>query len=517
MQSTSPSVYIVYDTLVASDRCGRAGSVIQNATISFQDREVSSYGLDGGETAVNFADLTNCTKNSSYATKDLFGQNFNPCFPSLQYEASVVTRLQPAWSTCVEVGGEVFDPPHALLSQVDPKGPTWSLTSTDAPLTSTAKATAGAIPPSIPSMTGPFSDPLKSTPDQATFTGIASPTKILTDPIGISKDPSAPSSIDLDPPSLGAMITGESTIQSKDMPSDPTSQCLRPSGIIVGGQSVDIFTTTGPGAAVIGSLTLSPEDPAITISGIPISVGSEGLIIGTSTAALFNSITDPVPPSIQLSVFGVIEQSVTILAQGTTAFEIGSATLDAQSPAITVSGTPISLGSDALIIGTSTILLPSDHPSYPYGRPFSKFTIGTLALTVNSAGITVENTEIVTEGGSAVTIDGNVVSLGYSDLVFGSRTETFAPLLIPTSATTTTTGGEGIGLGALILSGLGEVGGGGGGSLIASSTSATSVVGNTSMYVPFLGSVQGTISYNMSPWLFVLLGIGLHSFHFLIE
>lgn len=78
-------------------------------------------------------------------------------------------------------------------------------------------------------------------------------------------------------------------------------------------------------------------------------------------------------------------------------------------------------------------------------------------------------------GAPAVTVNGVLISLGTSDFLVGDKTETFA--LVSTGSSI----GQWLGLGAVIMSGVGGVGGG------PVSTGAVSTAGNTSEIVPFRG------------------------------
>ena len=48
----------------------------------------------------------------------------------------------------------------------------------------------------------------------------------------------------------------------------------------------DTFTAAATGAVIGGTLTLSPNGPGITLSGTPVSLGPNGLMIGSTTVPL---------------------------------------------------------------------------------------------------------------------------------------------------------------------------------------------------------------------------------------
>lgn len=120
-----------------------------------------------------------------------------------------------------------------------------------------------------------------------------------------------------------------------------------------------------------------------------------------------------------------------------------------ESPAVAISGTVFSLGSSDLLVGQSTVTFfdPPATIGAAISRP-NDFSIGTEIFTVNSNGVVIGHTQL-TPGDPAVTKDGTFISLGLSDFVFGTKTETFAPI----------TSSSAVGLGPAMISGLGEIGG----------------------------------------------------------
>jgi len=191
------------------------------------------------------------------------------------------------------------------------------------------------------------------------------------------------------------------------------------SGLVVNGNTIPLPTarptsvfsvagqafTAAPGGFAIGSQTLSPEGPAITLSGTPLSLslGPSGLQIGNTIISL--------PSAAPNSVFTVGGQAFTAAPSG---FAIGSQTLSPEGPAITLSGTPLSLGSLGLQIGSSTIFLPSAAPN-------SVFTVAGQAFTAAPSGFAIDS-QSLSRGGSAITLSGTVVSLGSSGLQIGDST-----------------------------------------------------------------------------------------------
>ena len=137
-----------------------------------------------------------------------------------------------------------------------------------------------------------------------------------------------------------------------------TRMSLGPNGLIVGTSTINFPVITpsavisaagqagiiGPdGNIIIAGTTLSPEAPAITVGGTRLSLGSNGLIIGSSTI--------PMPPTFMVTIAGHA-YPVSEIANG---LVIGGSTLHPGQPAITISGTPVALEGSVLVIGTSTV------------------------------------------------------------------------------------------------------------------------------------------------------------------
>jgi hypothetical protein len=189
--------------------------------------------------------------------------------------------------------------------------------------------------------------------------------------------------------------------------------------VAVVGHTIDV-PTVGATKVAIGASLLDPHNPAVTISGTTISLGSSVLLVGSSTIPF---VTKP-----ESSLITVAGQSFNVPTIGATSLAIGTALLKPQSPAVTVSGAALSLGSSGLVVGTSTITFLD--PPGTTGAAVSAstaFSIGPEKFTINSDGIAIGHTQL-TPGASALTIDGNFVSLGLSDFVFGTKPGRLIPI-----------------------------------------------------------------------------------------
>ena len=268
------------------------------------------------------------------------------------------------------------------------------------------------------------------------------------------------------------VLVGSSLISAPTTPPLPPSQQLT-----VAGQSATILN---PSAVVVGSQTAVLGGSVITVSSTPISLGSAGLVVGTST------ITLPTAPPLAIpNLPTVLGNPISQL--NPSAVVVGSQTVGINGPAIIISSTLVSLGSAGLIVGTSTIPLPTSGAAA--GSP-PVITIGTEAVTLLPSAIAVGGTTII-PGGAGIIVDGTLVSLGPSDLVVGTKTETFA----------TPTGTQSAGLGGVIMSGFGQISTPS--SAIGTQTNASSTP--TSTLALFKGGAEKSIPRR--EWQMLCLGI----------
>ena len=470
-----------------------------NATVPLQPWQVSSVGSDGAETQINFADLTNCSTKASRVTTDTTcGEAYDFCHPSIQYDISYLSTIQPEWATCVDVGGIVYDPPSALTSASALNGPDPQATFPKAASPSlTHSATPGAHLPQAPPMTDPPIGPSMPKQTRVDPAGRASRTKTVQE---TPSDPTVQSSAGLpdaiDPGTkpevavaAGQVFNGPAG-DPEDANTDSTASTSQASTMVVANPS-DTPTISSPDASQANG---SAEDP----TGDP------------------SDSRNPSPPQPLI----VADQKITLPNPGASALNVGSQTLDAKSPVLTISNPPIALASDNLQIGTSV---------YPFIKPTpaaagTVFTIGTQSLTLNPQGVAVNGMQI-TVGGPPVTVDGTRFSLGPSEFIVGSKTETFAPAksgpmvevdgvkkgggTAGAERNGTTSVGADAGVGGALMSGLGAVGAG-----AATQGAGQGASGNVNSVAPFLGTASKTRGDDVDLW--VRVGSGLLVFLYLV-
>lgn len=215
--------------------------------------------------------------------------------------------------------------------------------------------------------------------------------------------------------SMDGLVIASSTI---NLPTVSTAQLLTAAG-----QTISVGAN---GGVMIAGTTLVPNAPAVYIAGKRISLGPNGLIVGTSTISL-----PTVTPAAVISAAG---QAGILGPDGY--FTIAGTTLSPEPPAITLTGTRISLGSNGLMIGTSTLTLP----------PVSMVTIAGHAYPVSkvSNGLVIGGS-ILPIGQPAITISGTPVALDGTKLVIGTSTVPYQDMVASSSV---------FGIGDFILSGL---------------------------------------------------------------
>ena len=210
--------------------------------------------------------------------------------------------------------------------------------------------------------------------------------------------------------SSGVIYIGESTINLPAVQTEPASAVL----LTVGGQ----LFTANPSGFNLGNSRVVPGEPAVTISGTPISLAPSGeVVIGDSTVSLQQAQT-PVP-----KVFTLADTTFTANPTG---FNIGDSRIDPSSPTITISGTPVFLGlSGILVIGSLTTSLPATPTQPPPPNKF--YTVGGQTFSADPTGFNVAGSRVI-PGGSPVILSGTTVSLSPSGvLIIGD-----SAVLLPT-------------------------------------------------------------------------------------
>ena len=218
---------------------------------------------------------------------------------------------------------------------------------------------------------------------------------------------------------------------------DPAAKNSDPATYItVAGQTIAVDAN----AISVAGTTLKPGDPGVTVDGTPISLGSSIFVVGTRTETLSS------PQAAITAQSPLITVGSQTLSLDSNAVVVDGTTLKLADPAITVDGTRVSLGPSFLVVGshTQSLVLPQTAstaaPSY--------ITVAGETIAVGTNSIIVAG-HTMTPGGPPVTADGTLISLGPSILVVGTQTVSFT---LPTALSSE-------GIGAVIMKGLGGIGG----------------------------------------------------------
>ncbi|MCJ1224451.1 hypothetical protein MMC12_001096 [Toensbergia leucococca] len=174
-------------------------------------------------------------------------------------------------------------------------------------------------------------------------------------------------------------------------------------------------------AYVIQGQTIVPGAPAVTISGVTVSLASSAtaVVVGGSTAVL-PAISEPAIKPAPVLTIG----SQLVTANLASEYLVGSQTLVAGGSAITVSGTVVSLApsATAIVVGGSTAIASPIVQTSASSEPV--ITIGGQLVTANSASNYVIGSQTLVPGAPAITLSGTLVSLAPSgsDVVIGGST-----------------------------------------------------------------------------------------------
>ena len=183
-----------------------------------------------------------------------------------------------------------------------------------------------------------------------------------------------------------------------------------PTPVLVGGNSI---ANAPGGGVVIASSTYQPGVQA-QVSGTRISVGTDNIVVDSSTLAL------PTPPSATPVLVG--GQSIAKAANG--GVVIASSTF---APGVTaqIAGTPISVGTDNVVVNSDSYALPSapvqnaahNAAQAPAAAPSpTPVLVGNQSIVKATGGGVVIGSSSVAPGAQA-TVQGHVVTAGTNNVV----------------------------------------------------------------------------------------------------
>lgn len=449
---TSPSIYVAYHDISASNSCGQVGSKHTSITLSFQPGQLSTidyspglFGFGGNPGKPKSFDLKNlpCPPQSLIDAQESANQ------PGLSLPARgtyapiiapppAIQSLDPAWKTCVSF--YAFDPPKTLAPAV-----------AMVPSPTPAKQADPQITPAMPRPT--VDGPPVQTITTGAMVAVDQPSKVTDPKNAVDPTTTAHSMIAADPNihSVDNVLSVSSTQDLSPIP-DPSNKPTVPSAnpsidvplgseLVAGsstvkipsGSSNSVFTAAGhaftpqpdSGVIVVGN-TLSVNGPAVTVSGTALSLLSSGLVIGSQTFTVPTPSIDPKTSASTSTAFTMGGHTVTPL--GDSSVIVQGATLSVGGPATTISGIGLSLASSALVIGTQVFAVPTPAPN-PKTSPSNAFTMGGHIVTPLGDSSVIVQGATLSINGPATTISGTALSLAPSGVVIGSQL--FA---VPTSA-----------------------------------------------------------------------------------
>lgn len=232
--------------------------------------------------------------------------------------------------------------------------------------------------------------------------------------------PNSPSPQTLGPISQALSPAVSSQNQGSPYQVIPISFAPQPPVLAFGGSA---YTADSASKFILGSQTLSPGSPPITVSGTPVSLASGGsvAVVGSSTAQLYQADVPAVLPVLSLG-------GAAYTAASASAFVIAGQTLT-PGGGITVSGTPISLapGGSVAVVGSGTAQL--HQAALPTILP--ALSIGGVTYTATSASAFVIAGQTLTPGGS-ITVSGTPLFYPSTNnvVVVGSSTQQLSSITI---------------------------------------------------------------------------------------
>ena len=414
--SVSPSVYVAFQSLYATNLCGHVGKDIPETTIGFTPGELSTalayqYNFGGANlppfygnnfTVANFG---NQPKNCSNVTTSFIINNvnlstypygeplpssvvsycgatptgcdinsgsivYNPCSPTLSVPSELFT-LDPQWKTCSPGIGAFFDPPYTLT-----QGDGFSAFNGGAgPTVSPSPAAQPQVTPSAPT---PSSTPVLE----------PSPLPDLSPPTAKSS-PSANPLLDTLPLPNPTPFTDTSPLPNPTPAQISPSELAQPQPQATPGIPL-ITLSTAPVPFVAGTQTITPGSSAVVMSGTTYSVPASG-----GAVVINQSITQYIPQP---------ERSTLV------PFVAGTQTINPGAPAVVISGTTYSVPSSggAVIINNSITQSFTQHGQTGTDL-IPTYVLESQTLVAGGPGITLSSSIVVSlmSGGQSVVVEGS--------------------------------------------------------------------------------------------------------------
>ncbi|TEY40356.1 hypothetical protein BOTCAL_0436g00060 [Botryotinia calthae] len=451
---TSPSMYMVINTLSGYNSCGQVGPTMSNVVISLDPSDVSTIALyTASDQQVNTTPaalltlndiisgcstvtMTEASTNGAIQNPHAMANDYNRCFPALAIPTAQIESLGlPYYRHCGQDNARfgLFDPPGAVP-------PVNGLL----PVTSATPATSTSIPASTAQSPSPNQPSKTSTVNSSSSTS--------TSAVQVPKSSSVPS--DTSVPSLDTSSSNVLSTSVLPIP-DPTTTVNSPwpvssSPIISANTPIPIATIASSViSAIPGDSIVVVEGQTASLGGAPITISSSIVQLTPSGLVIANENGDPSHSSIYTTsitkaiVSAASPSKIATLAGGDIISAIPDAsilivagqTITSDGSAITLSGSNsiASLGSQGLVIqesdgGVSTYSIPTATPvpaaassaiatlaggeDVSAGVGPSSVILGSQTLVLNGPVITLSNSAIATLGAAGLIVQyaGGIVS-----------------------------------------------------------------------------------------------------------
>lgn len=446
---TSPTVYISFDSLYASDSCGAIGPTYSNTIVAITNTaDLSSlYGWGYHNelqqtTSFNFTDLyvtpvpdsiyesqPRCVSSSLSLAAGLDENGIGipanwtcprtlPYLPILAVPMEVRT-LNSLWASCIGGINGVYDPPKVLTSEGTVLAPTvaWATTTTMSTAEPASSLTTSSAPSTVPAQR-----------PSALSSSDASADAEATSLVKASSKQSIPTELS----ASGLSTSNEDTFKVSQISAAAQDPATTTNALDILSQAEATFDSSD--LQLAGSTTSNSFD--IPTQTVPLSQASAA----TTIRALY---TDDIPAgSTDVGSSVTVTNALFVTAVNDPAssgrVSIAGQTLDVGGSVISIASTPISLApSGLLVIGSSPLDVPPlgatmtiELGSSPIVNA-APFSIGDQTFTAQLVGsaIVVDSQTLIV-GGPAATLNGQHISAGSSGVVVGSGVSmTTVPLI----------------------------------------------------------------------------------------
>ena len=353
IRSISPSAYIVFRDVAASNNCGLIGSSIASTTVAFSPSDLVMLE-DAYSSVINYAQIPpNCPNSSASRSAD----SYSACFPRPRMP-SQLWDMNPAWTNCNIFYEGITDPSSApLLPTPLPPAPIdIALVPTDALVPSPTKISnpsLSAAPASapLPPLAPVTSLPINSLPSPASMAQQVHESAEPTASHGIGDSKILPQA---HPPSQTEIESSSIQSQARDSTQSPLGAGSQ------SGRDQQSLHLHNEGDLATGSQLLTPAEPTTKASVLTF----EGITYTADTSSAFTVDGQA------LTTGGVITVDGTLLS-------------------LDIEGTAAIVGSSTQILGTGPIT----------GSNAATIDLGAQTYTENSAGEFIISGQTLAKGG----------------------------------------------------------------------------------------------------------------------